>query len=157
MAHKAIMKIEEKDFLLLELTSHLQQKTDAHGRPVSQVHGGELQFAILGTDDDLLANWATDKKKKHDGTISLFQWEQDTKFRTIDFKNAFVTFYAESFCMDPKEEQDGVKAFDGELPDDMLNVVNRLHEQFGSNYLCLVKISAEQITVDGVAHDNKWY
>src|SRR5262245_12557434 len=104
MSFKATLTIEDKTFYLLECVSTLRQKTDAKGRPVSEVMGGSIQFAVLGTDNDLLTVWATDKKKRHDGVIAMYQWQHQAKFKEISFKNAFVVSFSESYMIDPERD-----------------------------------------------------
>jgi len=156
MSYKATLTIDNKTFHLLECISAARQKTDAKGKPVSGIRAGEIQFVVLGTEDDLIPSWATDKKKKYDGTIAMYQWDQQTKFREISFKNAYVVFFSESFVMDPQQDVMKLRHFANDFQEAMMQTIHRMHEQFGSSYIFLVRISAEKITVDGIEHNNAW-
>ena len=157
MSFKAILTIDNKSFHLLECISAAKQKTDKKGKPISGVTAGELQFTVLGTGDDILPTWATDKKKTHDGTIAMYQWDQETKYREISFKKAYVVFFSESFMIDPLgEDMMKLKHFKDDFHEQMLQTVHRVHEQFSSSYIFLMRISAEEITIDGIDHNNKW-
>jgi len=158
MAYKATLTIEDKTYQLLECGSRIEQQVDNRGRPKSEVRGGSIIFIVSAVaDDDLLPTWATDKKKKHDGKITMYQWDQDTKFKEISFKNAFVTFFSESFMIDPGNEflADWLTFVDT-TRQYMYTTVRKAHEQFRSGYLYMLSISAEQMTIDGIEHNNRW-
>ena len=156
MAFKATLTIENKTFNLLECWSRLEQQTDNKGRPKSEVRGGSIMFVVLGTEDNLLPAWAADKKKKHDGEIELYQWDQDTKFKEISFKNAFVTYFTESYAIDPEHDSMDWLSFKQYSSNFMFKMAHRIHAQFNTNYLFLMEISAEQIKINGIEHNNRW-
>jgi len=157
MAYKATLTIEDKTYQLLECGSTLEQQVDNRGRPKSEVRGGVIIFTIFGTDDDLLTTWATDKKKKHDGKIVMYQWDQQTRFKVINFKNAYVTFFSESFMIDPGNEflADWMSFIDTDRQY-LYKKVHKAHQQFNAGYLFLLRISAEEINIDGIEHSNRW-
>lgn len=156
MAFKATLTIEDKPFHMLEFWSHLKQKTNEKGKPVSDVYGGILEFVLVGTNDDTIPMWAADKTKTHDGTIVLYQWSQTEKFREISFKKAYVTFFAESYKVDIDNDFDEWFNFI-DLDDNRLSkMTQRIHKEFSMSYLFTVGISAEKITIDGIDHDNRW-
>ena len=156
MAHKALLTIEDKTYNLLECVSVLRQKTDSRGRPSSEVRGGNIQFSVIGTDDDLLTLWATDKTKKMDGKIALYEWDLDTKFKEISFKNAYVISFSESYMADPERDVLKITHAVEEHQQAWLNEIHRIHDQFKTPYIFLMRISAEQINIDGIDHHNNW-
>lgn len=157
MAYRGTLTIEDKTFYLLECISVVRQKTDSRGRPASEIVGGNLQVTVRGSDNDILTNWATDKKKRCDGVITLYLWDQDVKSKEISFKNAFLTFFSESYMADPERD---IMKVTHRLIDTVdqayIDEIHRIHEQFKIGYIFMLNISAEQIDIDGIQHSNKW-
>lgn len=156
MAFKAILTIEDKTFSLLECWSYLKQKTDRKGKPMSDVHGGWLEFVLVGSNDDTIPMWAADKTKTYDGTIALYQWNPDEKFREIAFEKAYVVFFSESFKPDSDNDAFEWMNFLDLYEDRLSKMTQRIHKDFGMSYLFTVAISAAKISINGIHHDNKW-
>ncbi len=159
MSFKATIDVGGKTFELIHCESILDQKTDNAGRPSSGVQGGRLWIVVEGTDDDTFGSWVTDPTKKQDGTITFFKIDQDSKFKEIEFKGAYLTLMVESFITDD-EVSDLAKReyFSSDEPylqaayDLMKEVQNRTQ----MSYVIVCRLSAEKIKIDGVDHDNKW-
>jgi hypothetical protein len=156
MSFRAVLKIEDKSFSLLTLMSTMWQKTDAKGRPVSQVRAGGFEFFLRGSDDDFMPSWASDKKKTHDGTITIYEWDQDVKVRETSFKKAYLLEFCESFITDFDEDYLRDMHVYGKEEDETFAVIKNSHKEFSTNYIFYVKISAEEVEVDGVKHTNHW-
>ena len=158
MAFKATLTIEDKTFHLLECESILEQKTDKKGKPISEVRGGRIFFVVLGSEDDFLPSWATDKKKRHDGTITMYQWDQETKFKEISFKNAYIVRFSESYMLDPDSGTNiiGDMSLTNEGQKYLYDRSIKIHNQFQTSYLFSMTISAEEISINGLDHNNRW-
>jgi hypothetical protein len=156
MSFRLKLAIEDKTFDLLDCLSMVEQKADAKGKPVSEVYFAGFLFIINGSDDDFLILWATDKTKKHDGTVTLYEWDQDVKVREISFKNAYVVEFYESFVIDPEEDFLKVTHMIDVYNDHMLEKIIKAHQQFVTNYLFMLNIISEQVTIDGIEHSNRW-
>jgi hypothetical protein len=158
MSFLATLTVDGKDFNLLECISELEQKIDAKGLAISSVRGGNIRIVIDGTDDDTLPAWASDRTKKQDGTITFYKWDSQSKFKEIEFKDGYVTWFAESFIADDEYDLNFTEAmvYQEEGDEEIYEMVKRAHESFKSSYLIMAKISSRQITVDGVEHNKGW-
>jgi hypothetical protein len=159
MSFKATIDVGGKTFELIHCESVLEQKTDPAGRPSSGVHGGHIWIAVEGTDDDTFGSWVTDPTKKQDGTITFFKIDQDSKFKEIEFKGAYLTLMIESFITD-EDISDLARReyFSASIPDieDGYIIMREVQDRTQMSYIIVCRLSAEKIKIDGVDHDNKW-
>lgn len=159
MSFKAILTLGDQTFNLIECTSALTQNVDKKGRPVSGVSAGRIRMIVEGTDEDTIPRWATDKLKKMDGKITFYKiWEQDSKFKEIEFKGAYVTNFVESFFGDEEPEMYDEDAL--EYANETLQRENKrltsLHKLLNMSYLFMLWVSAEKLKIDGIEHSNNW-
>ncbi len=152
MSFKATLDIEDKTFELIYCASQLEQKTDGLGRPASGVRGGSIWLAIKGTSDDTFSAWASDPAKQQDGSITFFRFDQDAKFKKIEFKNAYLTDLVESFIAEEEFSREESRSMD----DAHARLIRQIQQRTKISYIILCNISAEKIKIDGVEHDNKW-
>ncbi|MBS1948748.1 MAG: hypothetical protein JST47_13375 [Bacteroidetes bacterium] len=161
MSFKATIDVGGKTFELVHCESILEQKTDSAGRPSSGVHGGHIWIVVEGTADDTFGSWVTDPTKKQDGTITFFKIDQDSKFKEIEFKGAYLTYLIESFitdedASDPKRLSGDELNFDYKPVEIGFEILESVQKRTNMSYLILCRLSAEKIKIDGVDHDNKW-
>lgn len=159
MSFKATIDVGGKSFELIHCESILDQKTDPGGRPSSGVHGGHIWIAVEGTDDDTFGSWITDPTKKQDGTITFYKIDQDSKFKEIEFKGAYLTLMVESFITEEDvidlARREGIHA-DVEEVQAAYDIMNEVQNRTKMSYIIVCRLSAEKIKIDGVDHDNKW-
>lgn len=87
------------------LFSHIEfsRKTDNKGRPVTSVIGGRLTFSIEATKDtEILESMVNIQFKPVSGKITLYRTDDNSVFRTIKFRCAYIVFYKEVFNVDKK-------------------------------------------------------
>jgi hypothetical protein len=158
MSFLATLTVDGKTFNLLECSSELEQKIDAKGRAISSVRGGNIRFVLDGSDDDTIPAWASDRTKKQDGTITFYKWDMQAKFKEIEFKDGYITWFAESFFIDNDEDMNFTESvvLQDNFDKDIFEMVQRAHEVFKSSYMIAARISSRSISVDGVEHANGW-
>jgi hypothetical protein len=162
MSFKATIEVDSKTFDLMECTCKLQQKYDSSGKPASGIRGGILDLIMHGTDDDTFYSWMHDPTKKQDGKITIFRIDQGSKFKEIEFKNAYIISIAESFIEDEqigyldREHLINSLASDGLVNITVYQDVVACQTRTNSSYLIYCSISAEIVKIDGVEHNNKW-
>ncbi len=159
MSFKATISVGGKKFDLIYCDSKLEQKSDNSGRPASGVAGGILWLIMDGTDDDTFGTWATDPTKKQDGTITFYRIDQDSKFKEIEFKGAYLTDLVESFIIE-EDIGDIFKTeyfiFNDAVRHEIYDLIKETQNRTGTSYVIFCRLSAEKIKIDGVEHDNKW-
>ncbi|MBR0054630.1 MAG: hypothetical protein IJP65_04945 [Bacteroidales bacterium] len=92
MALAGTLKIESKEYNILECEYEFTQAVDHTGRPTDRTRGGLINIVIEAPADSnlVLHEWMRDKDAVKDGTITLTvnQDHVDSK-KTIDFKDAY--------------------------------------------------------------------
>lgn len=92
MALAGTLKIESKEYNILECEYEFTQAVDHTGRPTDRTRGGLINIVIEAPADSnlVLHEWMRDKDAVKDGTITLTvnQDHIDSK-KTIDFKDAY--------------------------------------------------------------------
>jgi Hemolysin coregulated protein Hcp (TssD) len=159
MSFKAIISVGGKNFDLIFCESWLDQKLDKSGRPISGVIGGQIKIIMDGTEDDTFESWVTDPNKKQDGVITFYHIDQNSKFKEIEFKGAYLTKMNHSFIV----EDDIANIFHSEVASyaefigyDDFKLIKGVQRTTGISFVIFCTLSAEKIKIDGVEHDNKW-
>ena len=79
------------------------RKTDAKGRPVTTVIGGRVTFSIESTQDtDILEIMVNGQFKPISGRFTFYKIEDNSVFRIIEFRCAYIVFYKEVFNVDKR-------------------------------------------------------
>jgi len=100
MALTGTLKIESKQYNILECEYEFTQAVDHTGRPTDRTRGGLINIVIVAPDDsDLqLHEWMRDKDAVKDGTINLtVNSDNVDKPKTIQFKDAYCVRLYEYF------------------------------------------------------------
>jgi len=74
-----------------------EQEIDATGRALSQVRGGTINLTIRGVDDPELLQWMLTRNSTKDGRISFSGVTATGPTRNIEFEEAYLVSYRESF------------------------------------------------------------
>ena len=160
MSFKATISVGGKTFDLIYCDSQLEQEFDSNNRPISGVVGGRIRVILDGTDDDTFGSWACDPTKKQDGTITFYRINQNSKFKEIEFKGAYLMHLVESFIVDDDIEdvfrtEEYYYAHNEELRKSY-ELVRAIQRKTGTSYVIFCQLSAEKVKIDGLEHDNKW-
>jgi len=156
MSFKATLDLDGKTFEILEWSSELEQKMNTKGQPASGVKGGEMEMVLSGSSEGVFASWIIDPISKKDGTITLYRHDQDSKFKEIKFKGAYLINFTESFITPEDSRAEGRVVYLIEKEQRRYDWIMRFHARTSMSYVMFCRISAEIITIDGVEHDNQW-
>lgn len=100
MALAGKLKIESKEYDILECEYEFTQAVDHTGRPTDRTRGGLINIVIVAPDDDNLVfhEWMRDKDTTKDGSINLTVNNNNVdKPKTIEFKDAYCVRLYEYF------------------------------------------------------------
>ena len=101
MAHQATLKIEKKEYNLLECSYEFKQTMEEYARPTERPTGGEIAFKIVSPDDSdmFFHEWMKGYDNAKDGEIkmSVVGGKGDISSRTLTFKNAYCIYLKENF------------------------------------------------------------
>ena len=103
------------------------QPTNVKGRPKAGVRSGLIRITLLGADNGVLTNWATDPMKAAKGKI-IFKDLTGGTLRTLYFEDTYCVDYVEDHAPGTS----------------------------GVAYVFELGLSARRITIDTTKHDNMW-
>jgi hypothetical protein len=90
-------KSEKEGISLMSCDYHFSQSIDNKGLANSIVQGGIINLSFASIDDNELIQWMISEEEDRDGKI-LFIGDSNSKpFRTLEFKDARLISYNESF------------------------------------------------------------
>jgi hypothetical protein len=88
---------EKEGITLLNCDYHFSQSIDTKGLTTSRVLGGIINISFNSIDDNELIQWMISEDEDRDGKI-LFIGDNNSKpFRTLEFNDARLISYNESF------------------------------------------------------------
>lgn len=102
-AFRATVSIRGREMDILFSLIEFNRKTDNKGRPVTSVMGGRVTFSIEATKDtEILEAMIHSQFKPISGKIIFYKTEDNSAFRVIEFKCAYIVYYKEVFNEDKK-------------------------------------------------------
>jgi len=124
----ATLTIGADKFDILSFGTSFSRDFDQKGRPSSAVRAGDMQFTIEITQNEKLIDTMINAQNKAiDGKAEFWQSGKDAIFRTVDFKNGYITSYKEGF-----------------------------QPAGSSNFSADISITAEKVTVGTAKYDAGW-
>jgi len=89
---------EQEGIHLLSCDFRFYQEIDQRGLPTSKVHGGIIDLSFASIEDNEIIQWMISEDADKNGKIS-FSGDNNTKpFKTLEFKDARLISYNESFA-----------------------------------------------------------
>lgn len=128
MPYSSKIKLGEDTFDILGGDIGFTRSVDIKGRPSSHVMGGQFSFTVEVTDKSaLVENMVNTQNKPYkSGSLEFTDAGDDGVTRKIEFENAYIVNYSESFSA------------------------------AGAAYTCSLTISAEKITIQKAVLDQRW-
>lgn len=100
---RATVEIRGKEIEILCSHVEFSRKTDSKGRPVTAVIGGRVTFSIESTKDtDVLEAMVNSQFKPVSGKITYYTTDDNTVYRIIEFRCAYIVFYKEIYNVDKR-------------------------------------------------------
>lgn len=97
MSFNAVLDIDGNEYRVLHCDYEFDQEVDATGRPSSTTRGGIIKVQIESTDDTSIFMWMCDSYMRKDGKIVYQKRDEDAKLKELEFKQAYLVGYKESF------------------------------------------------------------
>jgi hypothetical protein len=159
MSNKVTLDLDGKSFEVLRCLCKCEQQSDKNGSPSSGVVGGYISLLMAGSAEDTFASWMSDPQQTKDGTIDFSV--QDSSFKKIEFKKAFIVKLHESFNGEAQFDLDRLERTTTQTSEDpaeqyIYEQILHYQSRTGTSYVMQCTISAEKISIDGVDHDNNW-
>lgn len=86
----------ENALTLIDSAINFNQSTDRKGRASAGVRSGLIQVSILGNDQGVLANWASDSLAVKNGWM-VYRDQKGGTLQRVEFKDAYCVQYHETF------------------------------------------------------------
>lgn len=129
MAYSSTLDLDGTLYDVLGGDVGFTRSVDVKGRPSSHVMGGQISFSVEITPKTTLVESMLNSQNKpiKKGAMKFTDAGDDsTVMREIDFENAYIVNYSESFSVG------------------------------GSAYSCSITLSAEKITIKSAVLDQRW-
>ena len=131
MSFKAEMEItginDNEPYRILSCSYSLNRATDVSGKPQTRTQGGTIHVSVETSTDTSLSDWMFSQFDHKDGTIKFYKSDSDAVAKTLEFSNASLVDYSESFSSE------------GGMP-----------------MMASMTISGEKIKIGQGEHDNEW-
>jgi len=127
MLSKAELVLEGNTYALNSVSFEIGQDLDHFGRPSSMPKGGKIEIELNTVEDDVLFDWMVRTEKMLNGSISLYEADNETRLKELKFENALCIAYTEVF-----------------------------EEAMEENLVTRLTISAEKLSIGNIDLDNAW-
>lgn len=97
MSFKAKLKIDSKEYIILDCSYSLYQEVDATGRPSSVTRGGTINFSVESTADTFFSDWMFNNFERKTGSVIFLKRDTDATSKELKFTEAYMISYSESF------------------------------------------------------------
>ncbi len=128
MPYSSVITLGADKFDILGGDIGFSRSIDMKGRPSSHVMGGQFSFTVEVTDKVALVEHMVNSQNKGfpTGKLEFTDAGDDAVTRKIEFENAYIVSYSESFSVG------------------------------GNSYTCSLTLSAEKITIQTAVLDQRW-
>jgi hypothetical protein len=90
-------KQEKEGIRLISCDYSFSQAVDSKGLTSSKVQGGEINLSFGSIEDNEIIQWMISEEADKDGKISFIGDNNTKPFKTLEFKDARLISYNESF------------------------------------------------------------
>lgn len=97
MSFKSILEVNNKKYNVKYAHFDLSQETDATGRPSAITRGGRIRLTVESTGETELFEWMVNNFERKDGTITFLKRDSDAKLKELQFKEAYLVKFEETF------------------------------------------------------------
>lgn len=94
--NKVVLKIEGKEFEIINLSHKYHQPIDEIGRPSGEVRGGLIKMQIYAENNLYFLEWVIDNNKIIDGEIEFLDEDKNEVVKVLSFQ--------QSYCVNLNEE-----------------------------------------------------
>ena len=98
MAFKASFKFSDsREFDVLTWRVKFNRDVDPKGRPASDIYGGKIYVEVESTPDTIVLDKMFKQYQPVNGSIVFKKADEDAKMKELEFKEAYMVSYKESF------------------------------------------------------------
>ena len=113
---RAIVCLQGKNIEVISSHVEFSRKTDAKGRPVTNVIGGRITITIESTKETLILEAMVNSPfKAISGKVIYYNTEDNSVFRIVEFKYAYIVYYKEVFNANKKHQMYSTITFSSDI------------------------------------------
>lgn len=102
---KATVCLQGKDIEVISSHIEFNRKTDNKGRPVTNVIGGRITITVESTrETTILEAMVNSPFKAISGKVIYYNTKDNSIFRVVEFKYAYIVYYKEVYNVDRKRQ-----------------------------------------------------
>ena len=104
---KATVCLQGKDIEVISSHIEFNRKTDNKGRPVTNVIGGRITITVESTrETTILEAMVNSPFKAISGKVIYYNTKDNSIFRVVEFKYAYIVYYKEIYNVDRKDKDE---------------------------------------------------
>lgn len=113
---RATVYLQGKDVEVISSHIEFSRRTDNKGRPVADVTGGRITVTIESTKETLILEAMLNSPGKAiSGKVTYYNTEDNSVFRVVEFKYAYIVYYKEVFNVDRKHQMYSTITFSADI------------------------------------------
>lgn len=102
---KATVCLQGKEIEVISSHIEFNRKTDNKGRPVTNVIGGRITITVESTrETTILEAMVNSPFKAISGKVIYYNTKDNSIFRVVEFKYAYIVYYKEVYNVDRKRQ-----------------------------------------------------
>ncbi|TGY25288.1 type VI secretion system tube protein TssD [Bacteroides caecimuris] len=113
---RATVCLQGKDIEVISSHIEFNRKTDTKGRPVTNVIGGRITVTIESTKETIILEAMINSPYKViSGKVTYYNTDDNSVFRVVEFKYAYIVYYKEVFNVDRKRQMYSTITFSADI------------------------------------------
>lgn len=113
---RATVCLQGKDIEVISSHIEFNRKTDTKGRPVTNVIGGRITVTIESTKETIILEAIINSPYKViSGKVTYYNTDDNSVFRVVEFKYAYIVYYKEVFNVDRKRQMYSTITFSADI------------------------------------------
>lgn len=115
-ALRATVRLHGKEIDVISSYIEFNRKTDSKGRPVTDVMGGRVTVTIeTNRETTILESMINGPNKPVSGKINYYSTIDNSAFRVVEFRYAYIVHYKEIFNVDKKRQMYSTITFSADI------------------------------------------
>lgn len=142
---KATVCLQGKDIEVISSHIEFNRKTDNKGRPVTNVIGGRITITVESTrETTILEAMVNCPFKAISGKVIYYNTKDNSIFRVVEFKYAYIVYYKEIYNVDRKRQMYSTITFSADY--DRRRIFKQSMVRRNMKFSCLDIIVSRNIT-----------
>lgn len=109
---KATLKIDGKEYNVLQCNYSMDREIDQSGRPSTDIRGGTVSLVIESSQDTGFWDWMIDSYAQKDGEVEFFKRNDPSPAKVLKFEEAYMVKCGEDFDIaGPNKSQPMIEKF----------------------------------------------